>query len=151
MRTRAGVVPCFHAEAPVQGMLLADIDVAAVPRPRAMRARLRQGMAELSAALHQRLEVREVFAVIWTGSHPAGPHEMNLATAAAEGVHRRFEMLRGTPLAVAVVFADDQVPAERVRQRLRLSARTVPDGVSAMTWRDVSAYGVHACAAAYRL
>lgn len=151
MSAEVGVAPCFHAEAPIRGMLLVDIDVASFTRPRAVRARLRQGMAELSIALHQRPDVREVFAVIWTGTHLAGRREMNLATAAAEGVHRRVEMLRGTPLAVAVVFADDQVSAERVRQRLRLSARTVPDGVSAMTWPDVCAYGVHACAAAYRL
>lgn len=151
MNAQLDVAPCFHAEVPARGMLLADLNVAGFSRPRAVRARLRQGMAELSIELHQRPDVREVFAVIWTGADSAGPRVKSFAVAAAQGVHRRAEMLRGTPLGVAVVFADDRVPPEQVRQGLRQSARTVPDGVSAMIWPDVCAYGVHACAAMYRI
>lgn len=142
---------CFHAETPVRGTLLADIDLAGCERPRAVQARLRQGMAGLSVALLQSADVRQVFTVIWPGPNGITAREMNVATAAAESVHRRVEMLRGEPLGVAVVFADGEVPIGRVRQRLRLSARTVPDGVTAMTWSDLCAYGARACAAAYHL
>lgn len=142
---------CLRVADLVPGTLRADFDARHTPRTRALRSRLHQAMAELSVELHARLDVRRVIAVVWTGARDATPHERELAVAAAENLHARSEMIRGEPLSLAVIFADDDTSADRLDECLRTDARAVPDGVSAMSWVDACTWGIPACAAANRI
>jgi hypothetical protein len=143
--------PCLRTRALSRTALRAELDLSHVTRPRATRSRVRQAMAQLALTLDERPSVRSVVVVVRTGTRAATTREWSCATAAADGLHRRFEMTHGEPLALAVVLADDATPEDDLARCLRGDARRIPDGVACMTWDEVRARGISASAAFDRI
>lgn len=126
----------------------ADIRVPGGHRPRAVRSLLHQAMTELGLELYRRPGAR--CAVVVLGGAPLPAPLTRVAVHLAEGLHARSEMLRGCPLALAVVFADETDDGDLAAQ-LRADAPGVPDGVCAMSAAEACAHGIRACAAASRI
>lgn len=144
-------VPCLEVRSLTRHALSADVDLSQAARPRAVRSRVRQAMGELALTLWERPSVHSVVVVVYTGEHAVTPREWRCAMAAADDLHRRAEMTRGEPLALAVVFADDTTPADDLARCLRGDVHRIPDGVACMTWDEVRARGIAASAAFTRI
>ncbi|NYF18152.1 hypothetical protein HDC37_003008 [Microbacterium sp. AK009] len=120
------------------------IDLAHASRPRAIRALAHQRLTMLQLALLRDTAARRVLVVVRLALDCDESRVCRGLGAAVDSVHSRVERAQGRPFAIAALAVPRDTSPRRVWQCIVEGAPIVPDGATAVTWRDADEWGLRA-------
>lgn len=127
--------------------LVHGMDLRGRRTPAALRSVVRQRMSGLRIALLAGSRIRRALALAIVDDDAVQDRVCPGFVGAAESMHRRLEMMRGTPLAMVVLVVPASAPGPAVRRCVEAGAPELPDGAAVVTWDEADGWGLRAAVA----
>jgi len=145
------VAPWLDARGGLDGCaprtLVHGMDLRGRRTPAALRSLVRQRMTGLRVTLLAGSRIRRALALAIVDDDAVQDRVCPGFAGAAESMHRRLEMMRGGPLALAVMVVPASAPGGAVRRCIETGAPQLPDGAAVVTWDEADGWGLRAAVA----